>query len=914
MTAKNRKRTIIILIMAALLLPCICTMTVMAQGISEADAAGIYSGSQLYSPNSVNDFVKHFTEAYAHVQDDIAGATLGTLLVLLGDGLYIICSSNGLTITSAIYGRVGGALTAMNDLNVFSFEMIPGNFYGITAMAVYAQLRNMFVLIMACIVMWHMVNFIYSAGSQRERVRLIETVKRVIVVSLLLLVLPWVIDMMLYMRDSILYAEMGTCSETLKKFAGSLGVNGYSFQKATGVGGGADVAKVFRTEVSKSPTLTNSVFYFAAVLGCVYFFGVYVGYAITMMVLVIFFPFACAMELVKPGLLADWFKQLLGIIMIPVIDAAIMLLPLMCGVANRGSNQFILSFIELVMIWSVVPARGLVRQWLGLGSGNALEMSGVGAIMGVAKLATTVGGIIANPSTGIVAMAGKAGSDRKMASMYMDKARRADELSQDDAEEALHEMGVHVGADQTGRDILSSAAEKLKGVTGKTSAEKSMKRQEIIEDTAKQLGHEKSAGQEEIDDAMGKIAEYKTEAAKYRVRGEFLKNRVKLGESTDPEKDEADAAEAREKALQYEAYAASEQEGVAEKRGRVGLYDRSIRAAGGHGGPGYGRGAGGGSMDSGNRDFPEIDDYADINNFESPEMKGISYERRAELLRERARKNEHVAAARAVTSFAGGVAGLGAGMFGGQNMSMMTTAVGMEMGSYAAPYVTDKVEGIVQNMYGNGAGPAGNPAERKDEAPVGEQRTEIDENILDKVVLEKVRKKTQRVYDGGDAYSSKDNDVDVEGVNSQEEREVYLEKSEKVIEEMRVEYQKAVRDLNSTADGKAANDGYREEAMNYVVNAMPQIAQESGIDLQNLDASGWRQVMDKATAAYAANYSGLLVNESHVVPETVGQSQGSLAAFTLAAYDSIHGSSAELDYIGNALAKAGIKAPENKDK
>ena len=68
-----------------------------------------------------------------------------------------------------------------------------------------------------------------------------------------------------------------------------------------------------------------------------------------------------------------------------------------------------------------------------------------------------------------------------------------------------------------------------------------MKRQEIIEDTAKQLGHEKSAGQEEIDDAMGKIAEYKTEAAKYRVRGEFLKNRVKLGESADPEKDEADA-------------------------------------------------------------------------------------------------------------------------------------------------------------------------------------------------------------------------------------------------------------------------------------------------------------------------------------------------------------------------------------
>ena len=107
----------------------------------------------------------------------------------------------------------------------------------------------------------------------------------------------------------------------------------------------------------------------------------------------------------------------------------------------------------------------------------------------------------------------------------------------------------------------------------------------------------------------------------------------------------------------------------------------------------------------------------------------------------------------------------------------------------------------------------------------------------------------------------------------------------------------------------AANAEYREEAMSAVMNAMPQLAAESGIDLKDLDAEGFQQVMNQATAAYSANYAGLLVRESHLVPSNVEESQSRFAAFMLAAYDSVQASQSEANFIENALAKVGIARP-----
>ena len=959
MIREKGRRNIIYTIILAMLLAAFFTVTVMAKGISEEDSAGIYSGSELYSPSAVADFASWFTSVISHVADDITGATLGTLLVLLGDGFYLIFSGSGVTITSVIYGRVGGALTAMNNNNVFSFEMMPGNFYGITAMAVYSQIRNVFILIMVCVVLWHMVAFIYTGGGQRERVRLIESTKRVVVVTLLLLVLPWLIDLFLYVRDSILYAEMVTSTKTLEAFADSLGVGGFSFQESAGIGGGADVAKVFRAEVSNDPSFMNALAYFASVLGCIYFYGVYVGYAITMVVLVIFFPFACALELAKPGMLADWVKQLLGIIMIPVIDAALLLLPQMCGIANSSGSYLLLSFVELVMIWAIVPARGLVRQWLGLGNGNALEMSGIGAIMGVARLATTAGRTIADPASGIVAMSKRAESDHKMSSMYMAKAQRADELSDSGARDTIRDMGAGIGDDPEGRGILSEAGKKLETVTGETSAEKAANRQKVISDAVKDLGRSRGKLQAGIDAKTEKMSELKTQAARSRARNEFLMNRVKSGESSDPEKDMTDAAAAREMAAQYEVMAASEQADIAADRQRINALERGIRDVGGGRAGGFGGGSAGGagipSGPAGSPDFPDIDNFADIDNFEMPDMRGISYERRAELLRQRAQRTERTAATKAVTAFAGGTIGLGAGMFGGQNMSLMTTAIGMEAGAYAAPGVSDGLEGIRTKIAGTSqfqeahswaeerAGQASETmgqifekVESVQETVVQKVQTKtrreydnisepqgadaagasgemaelkVDDRVLDQVVTERVQRRTQRLYEGGRETHAPADDVST-AFSGPEEKELYIEMSQKVIENVRAEYERAVSSLNSTMDGAAANDSYRQAALESVINMMPQMAEQGGVNLQSLDAAGWQTMMAQATAAYSANYAGHLLNESHLVPEEIAKSQGSLAAFTMAAYESVLNSHAEMSYVENALAKMGIARPK----
>ena len=1096
MRIRDKRRELIVTVLIAMFLAGLLTLTVMAEGFSEEDAAGIYSGSELYSPGAAAEFNSWLNKQVAHVADDIVGASLGHLLILLGDSIYSMFASGGLTLSAVIYGRVGGAMKAMNDNNVFSFEMVSGNFYGITAMSVYSQVRSVFFLVMMCIVMWQMVSFVYTGGGQRARLRLIETVKRIIIVSLFLVALPWIIDLLLYLRDSILYAEMVTAEETISMFADSLGVKGFSLAELTKMGGGADVAKLFRKAASKDPSFMLALAYFASVLGFGYFFGAYVGYAITMMVLVIFFPFACAIEMVKPGMLGDWIKQLIGILIIPVIDAAILILPLMCGIANKSGDYVHLSFVEMVMIWSIVPARGQVRQWLGFGSSGALEMSGVGAIMGVARLATTIGRTIVDPKTGVASMIGSARSDEKMASMYMDKAKRADEMSESSAQEAVREMGAGVSSDPVGEKVVSSAEEKLKDVSGKTSAERAAKREEIIGKASKDLSHERTLLQEDVEKRTERVSTLKARASEKKAESQTLLSRIATGRSENPEKDEADAAKAKTMAAHLEAMAASEQKEIAEKKRQIGAIDRTLRTSGagrsGRAG-GYPGGAGVPAGSAGSTDFPEIDDYADINNFEAPEMRGISYERRAELLRQRADRYRRGAVAKAAGSVTGGVIGLGVGMYGGQNMSMMTTAVGIEAGGYLGPVATEKVvslsagaagqadqgtdggpntkerttaqnagggerwkkgpgytyqtedfegskaqpradmrdnaerdgdaeelervteqtvvekvrrtrrrefdedtgagtddaavfsagtrvqpsadssaagqENVLRTAAGNintaggsvsgegagsgaayTAGPdagsgggqsAGNGAGTRESVAErtggGQQRNsgshenddgtlalrgtmeraslgtdpmpEVDEQILDQVVLEAVRKRTQRMYEGGGDAHPDDSARDYMSLNGQDEKEVYVESAEKVIEDVRREYQKTVTDLNSTADGMAANAEYRQRAMSAAVSALPQIAAENGINLQNLDQAGWQQIMGQATAAYSANYAGLLASESNLVPNNVQQSQSRFAAFMFAAYDSIQASQAETDYVEKALGKAGISRP-----
>ena len=165
------------------------------------------------------------------------------------------------------------------------------------------------------------------------------------------------------------------------------------------------------------------------------------------------------------------------------------------------------------------------------------------------------------------------------------------------------------------------------------------------------------------------------------------------------------------------------------------------------------------------------------------------------------------------------------------------------------------------------------------------------------------------MYEGGGDAHPDDSARDYMSLNGQDEKEVYVESAERVIEDVRREYQKTVTDLNSTADGMAANAEYRQRAMSAAVSAIPQIAAENGISLQNLDQAGWQQIMGQATAAYSANYAGLLASESNLVPNNVQQSQRRFAAFMFAAYDSIQASQAETAYVEKALCKAGISRP-----
>ena len=730
----KKARQILGVVILALILSYILTVAVFAaESIAENDTSGIYSGEMFGS----SDFLKSILHLISEVLPvlsgfDVAGMTIGTLLVQLADFFYLNFSASGLSLSSVIYGRVGGALEGTGNLNLFSFEMVSGNFYGIASMAFYSVIRNVFIVIMMMILMWDLASFIYTNGDSRHRTRLFERIRGFVAITLALVMMPRFIDVMLYVRDGILYTVLMSSSEITEAFSDALGVKGTGtslidslasgpkglFMRFVVPGGAADICYTFRVQAVKlgiGTSLGNCICYFASVFAIFAFIAQYIGMALSMCVLIVFFPFACAMNLIYPNILKEWGKNLIGLIIVPVIDAILFCFPVLAAIANSSGKYGLIAFVQLALIYGIMPARGTVRSLLGLGKGTAIEMAGLGAMMGIINLMKTAGAIGVGYLTGGVGGAaaaagsgaggGKAGGSAKggsevsggdagsAVSMYLDKAKRIDFQTNAQGNSALDEMERAVNGIPGSAEDLKKRRRQMEdiGAGGATSSQKGKQRRNIVEEAVRDIDRRKDELEGSLAENDRKVQKAKKDLAHSKDRqaayeSQLAKLPVPKGTFSNPDDEEKNEQAkydlrqkiAGEKMNQSRLGTEISEGNILAVQGRHQMEQlETAQRYGKQAIAGMKASAGNGVSD----DSDILDKYADITNFESPEFKGISYERRAELTNERDAAIRRATIGKLVGAGAGGlVAGAGS-MFYGPGANAYMTSLGMDYGS-----------------------------------------------------------------------------------------------------------------------------------------------------------------------------------------------------------------------------------------
>lgn len=397
---RREKKIISVLAMAALIAA--MAFPVSAAGSSwRPQDSGIYASHGREFTESVTGTVEKIAGSIGDLFGDVLGLLLSPFVKGMGDAIYSLLILSGCSLDAIIFGRVGGASYMNGDVAMFTFELTSGNIYGTISMFIYNILSGVFLIIMVCVILLRLVSLLLYGHEQKIRPELKKTLGRAVIFTAAVFLMPKVVDLLLYVRDAVLYAiveeGVGGLSSLLRsdilETAAELETNpvGGLLYLMFGPSGDFSLVNVYRKAAVGS--LMNSIMYLATTVLTVYFAFLYVSVALTFGVLMVMFPVCCILDIATGGSrLGDWFTQITGLMLIPVIDAVLLLFPLTLALLDRESGAGPYAFVQFILMMSIVPAREFVRQKLGFGGASGLERAGLSAGLSALRLAMAVKG------------------------------------------------------------------------------------------------------------------------------------------------------------------------------------------------------------------------------------------------------------------------------------------------------------------------------------------------------------------------------------------------------------------------------------------------------------------------------------------------------------------------------------------
>jgi hypothetical protein len=672
--------------------------------LTDNEEKSIYDVYDEQQQSAVQNELEGLDSVYTGVAGDVLGDLIGKLFITIGDGLYKIFAGMGFELNTIIYGRVGGFAYITNNISLFTYELSNGNVYGIVSMALFNVLRSSFALIMICILWYQLMAFIYSSGNPRARERLKDRISTFLILFISLLILPKILNFSIYVRDTCLYAIMVRSDELIKS-VGSVANPSW----VSDAGARLNLIGTFKEIVNNDPSFVNDSMYLGAVVVQFYFGLSYISAAVAMVILVIAYPFVCLLELKEHGSVGDWIKQVLGILVNPIIDSCILIIPMLFAILGSGNNTVGYSFIALIVCGCIIPARGVIRVLMRLGNGMGLELAGLGAAFGAMRLGTSI-------AKGIVGTAAKmkegltsAKSDEEMADLHNEQAQRLDLASineEDDMSEGMSEL-LGNGGNSRFQKVNESELEGMSPEERTNARNENMKhgldsldeRKSNLTDEIKQEETRSSKISQEMADIDEHTAELKADKALLDH-----KNPENFGAIRDIEQKIAENDVDKKKLSSEQAKIRSGNNYRKEQIGKIdALTNRTknkiigMRAGGVNSSRGYSHG--------GETDHDEqklLNKYANVVNFEMPAFKNLSLERKADLYQKRARQTRLKTVGSASLGTIGGMTGAAVG-FGGATFfspaaKMYATSALMDTGSGVGSFAGDAIGSKISNI------------------------------------------------------------------------------------------------------------------------------------------------------------------------------------------------------------------------
>lgn len=290
---------------------------------------------------------------------------IAELLRNIGSSIISLLQDNiGASLDSIIYGRVGSGQP--NKVNIYAFELRKGNPYGVTASVCYALLRGMMFIFLGITFVFQLAKSAWTGQTAKSRDEIKSMLPTMALKFAALILMPYLLDVALYVRDVLLY-----------------GIKEVTSQMITG-GASLSLSKAFLINAKRSGTFVDAVMYLGTVVLTVYFVFLYVAVAIDMLVCFVSFPFLCVLQSRKRDLLSGWVMTVFSNLMTPVIDAVLLLIPLLTSLMLSDTIKGV-AVIQLVMCMLLIPARTRFKALLGIQSNERNGFLGAMAMMTLAR-------------------------------------------------------------------------------------------------------------------------------------------------------------------------------------------------------------------------------------------------------------------------------------------------------------------------------------------------------------------------------------------------------------------------------------------------------------------------------------------------------------------------------------------------
>lgn len=295
------------------------------------------------------------------------------LVKAIANSINGILKKGNITLDSIIMGRVDGHGVAIQSeqlgnhvVALFTFELMKGNIFGIISANVYAIIRSIVYIIILCAVFAKIVAAGWKGDSAKALAAFKSAFGEMIVVFMMLQVMPYILDLIFYVRDVILHLL----------YSGLVAGMGLDISKVSGL------SDIFMELADGS--ILNALMYLASTVITVWFVFQYIGLALSFCIYFFCFPFVCVNSLFAKNELVEWWKSVIGYALVPIGDLVLMFIPAAFGLIGRS---FTVSVIQFCVCAMMIPGRSVLRAAMGIRSNFAMEMAAMGALGGAARMA-----------------------------------------------------------------------------------------------------------------------------------------------------------------------------------------------------------------------------------------------------------------------------------------------------------------------------------------------------------------------------------------------------------------------------------------------------------------------------------------------------------------------------------------------